>query len=200
MDEIQFTINYINKNKLLVLFILFIIHFIIIRTNVGKSEHFKTLISIYGSCGLLLSIYNTYNTSRVNYANTINNELTYLNQIFQNITQVTSSFFINNKHMRYYYDELFNDKINVDNSIRDLNLEHIFTNNILINVDALVNYIDSFKITKGTNFQLKIMEEKLLKLLTQFLKSKIFIENWKKFRKSLALKWTQNYIELYFNL
>lgn len=200
MDEILLLIDYINKNKMVVLFILFIIHSIIIGTNLGKSEHFKTIISIYGSCGLLLSIYNTYNSGKLNYVNTINNELTYLNQLFQNITQVTSTFFLNNKHMKYYYDELFNNKINVDTSIRDINLEQIFTNNILINVDALVNYIDSFKITKGSNFQLKIMEEKLLKLLAQFMKSKIFIENWKKFRKSLALKWTQNYIELYFNL
>jgi hypothetical protein len=199
MDEFQIMINYINNNKIFVLFILITIHFIYIKTNIGTNEHFKTLISIYGSLGLILTIYSIYNTSKVNYVNTINNELTYLNQLFQNITQVTSTFFLNNKNMNYYYDELFNDKINSNNSIRDINLEQILTNNILINIDALVNYIDSFKITNGSNFQLKIMEEKLLKLLAQFMKSKIFVENWKKFRKSLALKWTKNYIELYFN-
>ena len=191
------------KNKRLIfiiILILIIIHLLIIKTNIGKSKHFKTLLSIYGSFGLLLSIYSIYNTSKTNYANTINNQLSYLNQLFQNITQVTSTFFLTNKNMKYYYDELFNDKINLDESIRDINLEQILTNNILINVDALVNYIDSFKIINGTNFQLKIMEEKLLKLLTQFMKSKIFIENWKKFRDSLALKWTKNYIELYFNV
>jgi hypothetical protein len=102
--------------------------------------------------------------------------------------------------MKYYYDELYNNKINLDDSIRDINLEQILTNNILINVDALVNYIDSFKITNGSNFQLKIMEEKLLKLLTQFMKSKIFVKNWEKFRDTLALKWTKNYIGLYFNV
>ena len=200
MNEIKIFIDYIKENKTLVLFILFIIHYLIIRTNIGKSENIKTLISIYGTLGLLLSIFNVYNTSKMNYANTINNQLTYLNQLFQNITQVTSTFFLNNKNMKYYYDELFNDKINLDNSIRDYNLEQILTNNILINIDALVNYIDSFKITNGANFQLKIMEEKLLKLLTQFIKSKIFVENWIKFKNSLALKWTKNYIELYFNV
>ena len=195
--------NNIFKNKRLIfiiILILIIIHFIIIKTDIGTSQQFKTLINIYGTFGLLLSIYNIYTASKINYANTINNQLSYLNQLFQNITQATSSFFLANKNMKYYYDELFNNKINLDNSIRDIKLEQILTNNILINIDALVNYIDSFKITNGTNFQLKIMEEKLLKLLTQFMKSKIFVENWKKFRDSLALKWTKNYIELYFNL
>jgi hypothetical protein len=199
MDNFQIIINYIDKNKTSVLITFFIIHLIIIKTNIGKNEHFKTLLSIYGTLGLLLTIYSLYNTSKVNYANTVNNQLSYLNQLFQNITQSISTFFLNNKQMKYYYDELYNDKINIDETIRDTNLEQILSNNILINIDALVNYIDSFKITNGVNFQLKIMEEKLLKLLTQFMKSKIFVENWKKFKKSLALNWTKNYIELYFN-
>lgn len=200
MDGVQKLIIYINKNTKFVLFILFIIHLLIIKTRIGRNENFKTILSIYGSMGLLLSIYNTYNTSRLNLASTVNNQLNYLNQLFQNITQTTSSFFITNKNMRYYYEELFNNKINLDDSIRDKNLEQILSNNIFINIDSLVNYIDSFKILNGSNFQLKIMEEKLKKLLSQFIKSKIFVENWKKFRTSLALQWTKNYIELYFNI
>jgi len=200
MDEIRIIIDYISKNKIIVLIVFLIIHFIYFNTTLGKNDHFKTLISIYGSFGLLLTIYNLYNTSRINYASTINNQLSYLNQLFQNITQTTSTFFLNNRNMKYYYDELYNDIKIKDESIRDKNLEQILTNNILINIDALVNYIDSFKLTTGSNFQLKIMEEKLLKLLAQFMKSKIFVENWKKFRKTLALKWTKNFIELYFKL
>jgi hypothetical protein len=200
MDEIRIIIEYIQKHNVFVLIIFFTIHFIYFNTNLGRNDYFKTLISIYGSFGLLLTIYNMYNTSKLNYATTVNNQISYLNQLFQNITQSTSSFFLNNRNMKYYYDELYNDIRNKDESIRDLNLEQILTNNILINVDALVNYIDSFKLTTGSNFQLKIMEEKLIKLLGQFMKSKIFVENWKKFRKTLALKWTKNFIELYFKI
>ena len=200
MDGVQKLIIYVNKNKIFVIFIFLIIHLLIIKTRIGRNENFKTILSIYGSMGLLLSIYNVYNTSRVNFASTINNQLNYLNQLFQNITQTTSSFFLNNKNMRYYYDELFNNKINLDDSIRDKNLEQIISNNIFINIDSLVNYIDSFKILNGSNFQLKIMEEKIKKLLSQFIKSKIFVENWKKFRTSLALQWTKNYVELHFNI
>ena len=191
----------IKKNIFLVLFIIIIIHVIYLKSNIGNNQKIKTLINLYGisGLGLLLSFYSVYNANKLNYTNTINNQITYLNQLFQNITQSITTFFTNNKNMIYYYNELYNNKEITDQSIRDLNLEQVITNNILINVDALINYIDSFKITTGTNFQIKIMEEKLLKLLTQFMKSKIFVENWNKFRSTMALKWTVNYIELYFN-
>lgn len=189
----------VNNNKILVLLIIFFFHFIIIKTNIGNNAHFKTIISIYGSMGLFLTIYNMYISSKNTYANTVSGQLNYLNQLFQNISQTISSFFTTNKNMKYFFDEIFNDKINTDESIRDINLEQIFTNNILTNVDSLINYIDSFKLVNGTNFQLKIMEEKLEKLLNQLMKSKIFVENWNRFKTTLALKWTKNYIELYFN-
>jgi hypothetical protein len=31
------------------------------------------------------------------------------------------------------------------------------------------------------------------------MKSKIFIENWKKFKELFALEWTKTYMQLYFN-
>lgn len=189
----------VNNNKFLVLIIIIFIHFIIIKTNIGNNVHFKAIVSIYGSMGLFLTIYNMYISSKNTYANTVSGQLNYLNQLFQNISQTISSFFTANKNMKYFFDEIFNDKINTDESIRDTNLEQIFTNNILTNVDSLINYIDSFKLVNGTNFQLKIMEEKLEKLLNQLMKSKIFVENWNKFKTTLALKWTKNYIELYYN-
>lgn len=200
MAEFKSIINYIKKNIFYIVIIIFGVHFIYFKSNIGSNPKIKTLISIYGisAIGLLLSMFGAYNASKINYVNTINNQISYLNQLFQNITQSISAFFINNKNMRYFYDELYNNIENTDETIRDKNLEQVLTNNILINVDALINYIDSFKITSGTNFQIKVMEEKLLKLLKQFMRSKIFVENWKKFRSTIALKWTIDYMELHF--
>jgi hypothetical protein len=98
--------------------------------------------------------------------------------------------------MKYYYDELFNDITNTDETIRDFNYEQILTNNILINIDSLINYIDSFKITSETNFQITIMEKKLKNLLKSFLKSKIFYQNWLKYKDNFALQWTIDYIDM----
>ena len=201
MNDINKFIDIIIKNKLYIIIIFISIHYLYWVSDISNSNKFKTLLSIYGTLSISLSIYNLYTASITQYVSTINSQITYLNQLFQNITQTTSSFFATNKDMKYYYDELFNGIINTDETIRNHNFEQIITTNILINIDALINYIDSFKITSGgrINFQIKVMEEKLLKLLSQFMKSPIFIDNWKKFKKSFALKWTKNYISIYFS-
>jgi len=201
MNDIKKFIDFIYSNLYYFLFFVICIHYLYWMSGIADSTKFKTLLSIYGTLSISLSIYNMYTSSMTQYATTINSQISYLNQLFQNITQTTSSFFANNKDMRYYYDELFNGIKHSDDTTRNLNSEQIISTNILINVDALINYIDSFKITSGgkVNFQVKVMEEKLIKLLAQFMKSKIFVENWKKFKKLFALKWTKNYMSLYFN-
>jgi hypothetical protein len=102
--------------------------------------------------------------------------------------------------MKYYYDELFNGIIHKDETIRDYNLEEIISNNLLTNIDSLINYIDAYKLSNGTNFQLEIMEDKLKILLEQFIKSPIFVNNWNRFKNILALSWTKTYFSLYFNI
>ena len=199
MTNIKDFIDYINKNKYYILFLIFIIHYLYWTSNIGADDRLRTLIAIYGSFSILLGFYNAYSTTIVQETTVINNQILYLNQLFQNITQSISTFFLSNKEMKYYYDELLNDIPNTDETIRNYNLEQILTNNILINVDGLINYIDSFKITTGTTVQIKVMEEKLLKLLTKFFKSKIFNQNWVYFKQSLALRWTIDYMYMNFD-
>jgi hypothetical protein len=184
----------------IILFGLFvIIPLLYFKFDLGNNKTFKNLIEIYGSLGSILIIYSIYKTNQTNYSSTINDELNSLNQLLQNITDNCTNFFINNSNMKYYYDELFNNIININESIRNKDLEEIITNDILTNIDSLINYINSYKMTNGENFQLTIMENKLKKLLGQFMKSKIFLENWNKFKISFALDWTKTYIQLYFN-
>lgn len=200
MNNIKDLVKYINKNKYFILFFVFIIHYLYWTSHIGSDERLRTLIAIYGSFSILLGFYNAYSTTLVQETTVINNQILYLNQLFQNITQSISSFFTTNREMKYYYDELLNDIENTDNTIRNYNLEQIITNSILINIDGLINYIDSFKITTGSTVQIKVMEEKLLKLLKKFFKSKIFNQNWVHFKKNLALRWTIDYIYMNFNL
>ena len=135
MNNINTVIDYINKNKILLIILLFIIYFLYTRSSTDKTGRYTILRSIYESLGLFLTIYSIYNTTKINYANTVNNELTYLHKLFQNITETVNIFFLNNKNMNYYYDEIYNNKINNDESIRDKHLEQIITTNILINID-----------------------------------------------------------------
>jgi len=58
--------------------------------------------------------------------------------------------------------------------------------------------MDAIKTTTTITDELKIAEEKLKKLLNLFIKSKIFVENWKEYSKTIAMIWTKDYFDLYF--
>jgi len=176
-----------------------LVHHFYFKTDLGANIKFQTLTNMYIALCTFVTVYSIYLSNKISYANVINTELDSLNPLFQNITQDISSFFIANTNMNYYYDELFNGKINQDESIRHIILEQIITNNILTTIDSIINYIDSYKIAHGTNFQLKMMETKLKKLLEKLFKSPIFVENWNNFKNIFALEWTKIFIKINFN-
>ena len=185
------------NNKFIIGFaicIIIILHYCYFKSKLGHNKNFVTLTNIYIGLCTFVTIYSILLTNKINYTNVINNQLSNITPLFQNITENISSFFILNPTMNYYYNELFNGVKNEDESIRNLILEEVLTNNILINIDAIINYIDSYKISNGSNFQLKIMETKLSKLLDKLMKSHIFTENWYKFKNILALDWTKTYM------
>jgi hypothetical protein len=194
-------LNLFNNNIIFIFYIIIFaaMHYFYFKLDIDTNKKFKDLMSTYASFSIIILIYGAYKNTTTSYSNIINTQLTSLNQLFQNITQTCSVFFLSNISMKYYYDELFNNIINEDKTIRNYNLEQIISNNILTNIDSLINYIDSYKVANGSSFQLEIMESKLLKLLKQFTKSPIFIENWYKFKDVLALEWTKTYFTIYFN-
>ena len=195
-------IKTITTNYILILgiIIFIIINIIIFKLDIYKNDKIKNTIAIYSSLSIFLSVYSIYINNKINESNIIDTELNNLSSLFNNIIQTCTNLFITNPKLSYFYNELFNGVINNDDSIRIKNFEQIITNNILMNIDALVNYINSYKVSKGTNFQLTTMEHKLFNLLIQFTGSPIFIENWKIFQINLALPWTKTYMQLYFNI
>ena len=81
---------------------------------------------------------------------------------------------------------------------RNINLEKFISFKILFNFETLINYIDALRNVNSITTELDIAEEKLKKILNIFLKSKIFIEYWKEYSKTLAMDWTKDYFDLYF--
>ncbi len=184
----------INSNKYtLGLFLVF--HYIYFNTQVGENPNFQTLLSFYGSLGIILTIINMYNQQKTNYFSIVNTEINYFNNIYSNINNNITNFFLTHKELAYFYNELYNGVSNYKESDRNIMLEKIICNQILFGIDSLINYIDSFKLVDNS-FQLKIAEEKLLKTIKKFWKSRIFVQHWKEFSKDLALKWTNDYIDM----
>jgi hypothetical protein len=130
--------------------------------------------------------------------NRISNDIIYVNKVFSDIDNDIYSFFENNNDMIYYYNELYNGESKYNEKDRNLKSEKIISYKILSNSETIINYIDLLNTANGETSQLKIAELKLKKLLSQFLKSKIFNEYWKEYRETIAMNWTKDYFEIYF--
>jgi hypothetical protein len=186
------------KNYYNIIFILIIIHVLYFTLNIGKNDKFKTLISFYGSLSIFISTYSLYNQINQTTLNRISSDVTYVNQIFSDIDNDIYTFFSINDKMNYYYNELYYGTSNYKLEDRNIQLEKILSFKLLSNIETLINYIDALKVAGGITNELDIAEVKLKKILNTFLKSKIFVDNWKEYSKTIAMNWTKDYFDLYF--
>jgi hypothetical protein len=144
----------INDNKYTICIFL-VFHYIYFDTKVGENPSFQTLLSFYGSFGIILTIINMYNQQKTNYFSIINTEINYFNNIYNNINNNITDFFLTHKELSYFYNELYSGISNYKETDRNIMLEKIICNQILSGIDSLINYIDSFKVVDN-NFQLKV--------------------------------------------
>jgi hypothetical protein len=191
-------LDYLKKNQRYIIFFIFI-NFAYFGLNIGKNDKFKTLISFYGSLSIFISVYSLLMQINQSKLNRISNDIVYINKIFSDIDNDIYSFFSKNESMKYYYYELYEQNSDYKEENRNKELEKLFTFKILSNAETLINYIDALKSANSKTEQINIAETKLKKLLKNLLKSKIFVENWKQYSKIIAMDWTKDYFDLYFN-
>lgn len=190
-------LNYSNITVIVV--VLFINYIIFFKYELDSQSKIKNIIQMYSSLSIFLTVYSLYSQYVNREQDRINSEINYVNGIFETIHDKIMSFFVANQSMKYYYNELYHGESKYIESDRNILLENLITYRILYSIDALINYIDSYKRINIDNFQLDIATNKIKKLLQMFLKSKIFVEHWKNFSKDIALKWTKNYVDFNFS-
>jgi hypothetical protein len=187
-----------NTNYYIFIFIFIIIHFIYFTLNVGKNDKFKTLVSFYASLSIFISVYSLYLQINNTKLNRISSDVVYINKVLSDIDNDIYNFFSKNEKMNYYYNELYNGITDYKEEDRNIQLEKLISFKILSNSETLINYIDALKYASGITSELNIAEIKLKKILNMFIKSKIFVENWKNYSKKIAMDWTKDYFDLYF--
>jgi len=180
------------------IFAFIIIHFAYFTLNVGVNTKFKTLISFYGSLSIFISVYSLYLQINQTSLNRISSDIVYINKVFSDLDSDLYDFFVRYDKMNYYYIELYNGTSKYKEEERDIKLEKLISFKILSNTETIINYVDALKRANGISEEIKIAENKLKKLINIFLKSKIFVENWKLYSKTIAMNWTKDYFDLYF--
>lgn len=191
--------NYKKNNYLIYIIIFILINLLYFRFDFGNNTKLKTLIAFYGSLSIFLSVTSFAMTAKQATLTRLSSDVVYVNQVFSNLDNDIYNFFQKYDKLMYYYNELYNVPTTYKEEDRNFNLEKIISKRICTHFDILINYIDSLKVMDGASSEIKNAEDKLKKILQLFLKSKIFVENWKEYSSKIALDWTNDYIEMNFD-
>jgi len=181
----------------IVFVVLVYLHILYWRSSLSSNEKFKSLLSIWVSTSLFISLYSVYLQTNSYHESQIQMETNNFNSLFSSFFDSVVQLFISNPGLNYYYSELFTGISNYKDSDRNIVLEEEITTIILSKMENIINFVDIF----STNLTVVAQtEQKLLKILKVFFKSKIFLENWNIYKSKFATDWTVQYINMKFNL
>ena len=170
------------------------------KTHLGEDAKFQTYIQVLMAATIIMTVYSVY-LQQVTYRETTSyNQLNNFDDDFKSLFDDTLKFFIDNPEMNYYYEELFYNKTIYKEEDRNKNLETQYTLIILSRVSNIIYsfYIYGNKFTEK-NERIAQSEATLKNILDSFFGSKIFNENWEKYKKGLATPITKQYIKENFN-
>ena len=186
----------------------YFIYFIIIilltvtywKTRLGQDAKFQTYVQVLMAGTIVMTVYSVY-LQQITLKEASNyNQLNNFDDDFKALFDDTLKFFIDNPEMNYYYEELFYNKTVYKEEDRNINLETQYT---LIILSRVSNIIYSFYVYGNKflekNERIAQSEAKLKNILDSFFGSKIFVENWEKYKKGLATPITKEYIKENFN-
>lgn len=170
------------------------------KTHLGEDAKFQTYIQVLMAATIIMTVYSVY-LQQVTYRETTsNNELNNFDSDYKDLFDNTLKFFIDNPEMNYYYEELFYNKSIYKEEDRNKNLETQYTLIILSRVSNIIYsfYVYGNKFSEK-NERIAQSEVTLKNILDSFFGSKIFNENWEKYKKGLATPITRQYIKENFN-
>ena len=170
------------------------------KTHLGEDAKFQTYIQVLMAGTIIMTVYSVY-LQQITYRETTSyNQLNNFDDDFKSLFDDTLKFFIDNPEMNYYYEELFYNKTIYKEEDRNKNLETQYTLIILSRVSNIVYsfYIYGNKFSEK-NERIAQSEATLKNILDSFFGSKIFNENWEKYKKGLATPITKQYIKENFN-
>jgi len=173
------------------------------QSDIGTEEKFKTLISLFASVSIFFTIYTLYLKNLEVIEETNSRSVIFYNNAFKDFLDDTIKFFVSNPKMNYYYNDLFTNSGEYSERQRNKVLEGQITILIMSRADAIIRYINEFKLGRGTNDlhyeDIYVMEEKLKHILSSFFGSKLFVENWEKVKAGLNSKVALQYVKDNFN-
>jgi hypothetical protein len=171
------------------------------NSKLGQDATFQTYVQVLMAATIIMTVYSVYlqqatikETSDYDQVNTFDNN-------FKELLDDTVKFFIDNPDMNYYYQELFYNESNYTEDDRNKDLETQITLVMLSRISNVIYtiYVYGNKFKNEDAERVIQSEEILVNILSSFFKSKIFNENWEKYKSGLSPKITIQFMNKHFN-
>ena len=178
-----------------VIFVFYVLFFVALLLSfhhykLYKGDKYRTYIKLFIASNVLFTIYVIFIQIQRNREEILNSNTVFYEKIMSNLFDDTLKIFRKNPKMKYFYDDLFNNNgshsnshshshvnMNMNAIQRDKMMEQNITYNIM---SALANYsVFYYSHVDLDDYKDLVMHQRdrVLQIVTQFLKSDIFKEN-----------------------
>lgn len=194
MLELYYFVYFIFAMSILVIF--FVWH-----SNLHKDPRFATLLQLVTALTILFTVFAiiiqlfTFNSTQVD------TEITLYGTLFDDLMGGTITYFENNPKMTYFYNQMFrplgynpNTPVHNRNYANEQQVVHF----ILQKTDSIIYLLNNDTIMETTN-RVNI-QNKLNFFYDNFIRSPIFMENYRKIKPQIADLAVTHYLELHYNI
>lgn len=168
---------------LIVLFIIFISLIMYWNSQIHKSKKFIYLMQLVGTMGILLAVYNIHRDSENDKQNYANEKTRLFSETMNNLINQPNELVLSNDSLKKYYLELIGQVPERENDPnRDQTSEILLSVNIFSALAQVIEYIYSHQDIRENAHLVSLLNERIKKIMTQYLKNKKFREYWELYK------------------
>lgn len=162
-----------------------VIAYIYIHYGLYTDTKYTTLIQLFVASNVLFGAYTLYLNASNDYENIQNRNIEIYTKLMESSFTAILDEFKTKPHMKYLFDEMYNNIPIKPHQKRDIFQEQIMVYRIMINISNYCVYYFSHKDIKGYDVLLKSQNKKVIEYFKKFNRSKIF--------HTLVLKYLQDF-------
>ena len=160
--------------------------YLYIHYGLYTDAKYTTLIQLFVASNVLFGAYTLYQNAANEHENIQNRNIDIYTKLMESSFSAILDEFKTKPHMKYFFDEMYNDIPIKPDQKRDIFQEQIIVYRIMINISNYCVYYFSHKDIKGYDVLLKSQNKKVIEYFKKFNRSKIFHELVLRYLKDFA--------------
>lgn len=170
------------------------------NSNLYKNPKFETILDLLTALTIIFTVFTIIIQLYTLNITQKDTEITFYQNIFDDVIEKTVNYFEENQDMNYYYNQMFRPLHYKDGVVskRNYEKEQQITRHILHKTANILYYINNdIELSEGDKI---VIENKLYKYLKDVVRSPIFVENYKHIKDTLYTPELGDYLQNKFQI